>query len=83
VDNNLLIFGIFWPIFGGGFANFATVKKLSKNLSACSVFVLDAAFMQNLTFLSLLSSEISFGEKNSHPPRHPAYFAIHEELHLY
>jgi len=51
-------------------AHFATIKKLSKNLSACIILVLYATFVQNLTFLGLLSPEISFGERTvTHPPR--------------
>jgi len=63
------------------FANFATVKKLSRNLSARIILVLEAAFLLNLTFLGLLSPEISFGEKKTvthNPDSHPAYFAIRE-----
>jgi len=69
----------FLPIFGVYFANFATINNFfSKNLSARIILVLDATIVPNLTFLGLLSPEISFGEKNSHPPtqthslfRHP------------
>jgi len=56
--------------------------------SACIILVLDATFVLNLTFLSLLSPEISFREKTdavryvmlmpTHSLRHPAYFAIRE-----
>jgi len=60
----------------GVFFNFATVKKLFKNLIVHISLVLDATFMPNLTFLGLLSSEILFGEKtvthtDKHPQRHP------------
>jgi len=68
------VFGVFLAFF----ANFATIRKLfSRNLSARIVHVLDATFMPNLTFLGLLSFEISFGEKNSHPLRHPHGFFRH------
>jgi len=52
------------------------LKTFFKNLSAPIILVLDASFVANLTFLGLLSREISF--KNSHPHRHAAYFAIRE-----
>jgi len=44
-------------------ANFATIKNFSRNLSTHIILVLDATFVPNLTFLGLLSPEISFGEK--------------------
>jgi len=53
------------------FANFAKLKTFCKNLSASIILVLElnATFVPNLTFLGLLSSEISFGEKTAtHPP---------------
>jgi len=43
-------------------ANFATIKKLSKNIKVLIIRVLDATFVPNLTFLGLLSPEISFLE---------------------
>jgi len=69
--------------FGSFFANFATVKKLSKNLSVCIVLVLDSTFVPNLKVLGFRSPEISFGEKKTvtHPDIHPAYFAICEPQH--
>jgi len=54
------------------------LKLFSGNLSARIIPKLDATFVPNLTFLGLLSPEISFGEKNSHPDTHPAYFGIRE-----
>jgi len=61
VENKVLIFGSF-------FANYATIKNFSKNLSVCISIILDATFVQNLTFPGLLSPEISFGEKTvTHP----------------
>jgi len=48
-----------WPILA--FLNF------SKNLSVYIILVPDTTFVPNLTFLGILSPEISFGEKNSHP----------------
>jgi len=62
------VFGLFWQFF----ANFATIKKtFSKNPRASIILVLDATFLTNLTFLGLLSPEISFGEKTTHPNAHP------------
>jgi len=61
----------FWQFF----ANFATIKKLSKNISARIIFVVDAIFLPNVAFLGPFSPEISFGEKTV---THPAYFAIRE-----
>jgi len=67
------------------FVNFAAIKKtFSENLRACIIFVQDATFVPNLTFLGVLSPEISFEEKTiSHPPRQPAYFAIREPREHY
>jgi len=59
-------------------ANFAAIKKLfSENLSTRFILVLDATFLPNLTFLGLLSPDISFGEKKQ-SPRRPIDFAIRE-----
>jgi len=63
VEKNVHIFVIFWPVF----ANFATIKKTSsKNLSVHIILILDATFVPNLTFIGVLSPEISLG-KNGHP----------------
>jgi len=51
-----------WPIWR--FWQFLPqLKTFSKNLNEPIILVLDVAFVPNLTFLSLLSSEISFGGK--------------------
>jgi len=58
------VFGkLAFSVFLAFFANFPANKKLSRKLSACIVHVLDATFVSNLTFLAILSREISFGEK--------------------
>jgi len=64
--------GVF-ACFGAFFANFATMKnRFSKNLSARLILPVDATFVSNLTFLGLLSPDISLGEKNNHHPcTHP------------
>jgi len=60
VFGTLVLFGLL--IF---LANFATVKKLyPKNLSACIIHVLDATFVPNLMFFSLLSPEILHSSHN-------------------
>jgi len=52
-------FGLFWFFC----KNLATIKKLFQNLNVCIILVLDATFVPNLTFLGLLSPDMSFGEK--------------------
>jgi len=65
-------FWYFWRFF-------AASKKLSKNLSARIILVLDATFVPNLTLSGLLRPEISFGEKTvTHLPTHPVHFTIGE-----
>jgi len=59
----------FWQVFG-------TIKKVFQILSARIILVLDAAFVPNLTFLGLLSPEIS----PTHPDGHPGYFTTRESL---
>jgi len=56
----------FWRFFCKFCHNWRTV---SKNLSAHIILVLNATFAPNLTFLGLLSPEISVGEKTvTHSP---------------
>jgi len=62
------IFSLFWHFL----QILPQLKTFPKNLSVRIILVLDATVVPNLTFLGLLSPEISFGEN---PPRHPAYFA--------
>jgi len=73
--------GIFYrlPVFGLFLAFFLQILQLKNVLQKSKCVhhpVLDATFVPNLTFLGLLSPEISFGEKQS--ATHPAYFAIRE-----
>jgi len=56
VENNVLIFGV-----QAKNVNFATII-FSKNLSARIILVLNSTFAPHLTFLGLLSPEISFGD---------------------
>jgi len=66
-----------YVLISGFFVQILQQSNFFKNLSACIILVLDATFMPNLTFLGLLSPEISFGEKPvTHEDRHPAYFTI-------
>jgi len=69
VENNLLMFGIFCQFFVVFFANFYIIEKKLFPKVALIVLVLDTTSMPHLTFLSLLSPEISFGEKTvTQPP---------------
>jgi len=65
-------------------ANFSTIKKTSsKNLNVCVILVLDVTFVPNLTFLGLLSPEISFGEKTyTQTPTHPDTQCISPSVNL-
>jgi len=66
----------FLAYVGGFFANFATVKNFfSKTVTARMILVLGATFVPNLTFLSLLSPEILFGEKEvaQSPTQKPSF----------
>jgi len=65
----LAYFGIFLQIL-------SQLKKTSKNLNARIILVLDAAFVSNLTFLVLLSAEISFGKKS------PAHLHLYTDTQL-
>jgi len=49
------------------------------------ILVLDATFVPNLTFVGLLSTEVSLGEKQplTETVRHPAYFAMCYTLRNY
>jgi len=80
-DTHWWHFGLFLAFFGlfmAFFANFATIKKtFYKNLSVPIILILDNTLVLNLTFLGILSREISFGEKNSHPPTHPHFSDLH------
>jgi len=76
IEKNIALFIALSAIFLVFFANFATVKR---TLSVRKVPILDAAFMPNLTFLGLLSREMSFGEKPvTHSDSHPASFRRRE-----
>jgi len=57
------LFHIFWPLFTFFWQILPQLKTFSKNLSACIILILDAAFVLNLTFLGILSYEILLGEK--------------------
>jgi len=70
-----LLFASFWPILAGFLQILPQIKNFFQKSKCAHILILDANFVPKLTFLGLLSPEISFGEKNSHPPRHPAYFA--------
>jgi len=50
----------FWRFLAyfGAFANFATIKNFSQNLSEGIVFVLDITVVPNLTFVGFLSPGI-------------------------
>jgi len=68
---HVLFFWLFLD-FLSVFTIFATDKTFSRNLSAHNIPVIDANFVPNLTFLSLLSPKISFREKTvSHSDRDP------------
>jgi len=69
----------FLAYFCAFFANFVTVKKLSRNLSARIILVPDAIFVLHLTFLTFSVLRYRLEKKTvTQPESDPAYFAIRE-----